>query len=488
MKHQSINPPLQRLFISCLILFSFGQCSPTAPKESELAEKPNVLFIAVDDLRPELNCYGKSQIQSPNIDKLAQEGILFSRAYCNVPVCGASRASLLTGTRPTRNRFLDYDAWAEKDNPDAVTLPQHFRNNGYFTVSNGKIFHHLTDSEDSWDEIWFPNSTTGQISDYLRPENQALVASGKRGYPYEKAAVSDSAYFDGKVANKAIEDLRKLKEGNKPFFLALGFFKPHLPFNAPDKYWELYDRQNISLPLTYQDSAHAPDAAFHNFGELRSYHGLPSEGPVSDSIALSLIHGYYASTSYMDAQVGRVLNALEELGLKENTIVVLWGDHGYNLGDHGLWCKHCNFNTSLQAPLLFAGPGMPEKKRVNQLVEFVDIFPTLNEMAGLPPLPDQLEGASMLPIMQQEGAPWDGRIVSKWHNGLSIKIDHYLYTEWSKSDSTVYARMLFDHAKDPHERMNIAELPENQELVRSLQQELYESRGKDFNEEVKGVE
>ncbi|AHM61161.1 Iduronate-2-sulfatase [Flammeovirgaceae bacterium 311] len=452
-----------------------------------MAEKPNVLFITVDDLRPELNCYGKSHIQSPNIDKLAQGGILFSRAYCNVPVCGASRASFLTGTRPTRNRFLTYDTWAEKDNPEAIPLPQHFRNNGYFTVSNGKVFHNPTDSEDSWDEIWQPEDV--HFRTYLTAENLALAASIKKGYPYERAAVSDSIYYDGKVATKAIVDLQKLKGGDKPFFLAVGFFRPHLPFNAPEKYWNLYERRNISLPVTYKDSANAPAVAFlHNFAEMKQYYGYPPKGPVSDSIAISLIHGYYASVSYVDAQVGRVLDALEELGLKENTIVVLLGDHGFNLGEHGTWCKHSNFNTSLQAPLLFSGPGVPENKKSNQLVEFVDIFPTLIDLANLPTLPNQLEGASMLPIMQQEDAPWDGRIVSKYVDGLTIKTGHYMYTEWSKSDSNVYARMLFDHARDPDERMNIAELPESQELIRRLQQELYENRGKDFNEEVKRVE
>ena len=492
MENKAILHFFNRIFIFGLFFLFFIKCSSIPPKEDPQAavplKKPNILFIAVDDLRPELNCYGKSHIQSPSIDQIAKEGVLFTRAYCNVPVCGASRASLLTGARPTRNRFIRFDTWAEKDYPEATTLPEHFRNNGYYTISNGKIFHHQEDSQEGWDENWFPSSATGQISDYLSPENVEFVKNGTRGYPFERAEVSDSAYFDGKLANKAIEDLRKLKDSDKPFFLALGFFKPHLPFNAPAKYWDLYDRQKISLPETYQDSANAPDAAFHNFGELRHYQGVPAEGPVSDSMAISLIHGYYASLSYMDAQLGRVLAALEDLGLKENTIVILWGDHGYNLGEHGLWCKHCNFNSALQAPLLVAGPGVPRNKKLHQLVEFVDIFPTLTEMAGLPALPEQLEGASMVPLFHQETAPWKEQVVSKFHNGISIKTNQYLYTEWSTSDSAIYARMLFDHERDPLEKRNIAEDPNAQVLVQELQQKLHANWGKDFNKEKAEVQ
>lgn len=471
---------LKNLLLSGILLLVFGQCTP--PTQSNPAtEKLNVLFIVVDDLRPELNSYGKKQVLSPNIDQLAQEGAIFNRAYCNIPVCGASRASFLTGTRPTRNRFITYYAAAEEEHPEAVTLPGHFRNNGYYTISNGKIFHHTTDSEDSWDEIWFPKSNTG---DYQNPENISLIAAGERGYPYEKADVEDSAYFDGKIANKAIEDLQKLKAADKPFFLAVGFMKPHLPFNAPAKYWEMYDRSKISLPDTYRNVANAPQAAIHNSGELKRYHSVPPSGPVSDSMAISLIHGYYAAVSYMDAQVGKVLETLDSLGLKESTLVVLLGDHGYNLGEHTMWAKHCNFNSSLQSPLYMTGPGIPKNKAVNQVVEFVDIFPTLTEMVGLPSLGDQLEGASVVPILNDDAAPWDNEAVSKYENGISIKTDRYLYTEWSTSDTAIYARMLFDHQNDPAEKHNIAELPENQALVKALQQKLHSNWGKDFNREL----
>lgn len=487
LKNNQILHQFRSLFYSVVLILIFSQCT-TFKKETQLKEKPNILFIAVDDLRPELNSFGEDHMVSPNIDQLAQEGVIFTRAYCNIPVCGASRASLLTGTRPTRNRFISYYSSAEEEYSEAVTLPEHFRDNGYYTISNGKIFHHTTDSKDSWDEIWFPKSNTGEVGNYLNPENVSIAATGKRGYPYEKAYVNDSAYFDGKIANKAIQDLRKLQEGDKPFFLAVGFMKPHLPFNAPAKYWEMYDRQKISLPDTYRDSAGAPQQAIHNSGELRRYYGVPASGPVSDSMAISLIHGYYASVSYMDAQVGRVLAALETLGLKENTLVILWGDHGYNLGEHTLWAKHCNFNSSLRAPLVMAGPGVPKNKKLNHVVEFVDIFPTLLEMAELPSLADQLEGTSMVPILNDDAATWDNQAISKYNNGISIKTDRYLYTEWSKSDSAIDARMLFDHQNDLKEKHNIAEIPENQALVKELQQKLHHSWGKDFNKERAVVE
>ena len=287
------------LYFLSFILLGFGG-QPSGP-EVAVVEKPNVLFIAVDDLRPELGCYGQSYIHSPHLDQLAQEGVLFRRAYCNIPVCGASRASLLTGARPTRNRFLGYDTWAEKDYPEAITLPQHFQNNGYHTISNGKIFHHQTDSEDSWNEIWRP-SGLGSWRDYLLAENLALdTEEGQRGPAYEKAEVADSAYFDGKIADKTIEDLKKLKAQGKPFFLATGFLKPHLPFNAPARYWDMYDRDSITLPDNYYAPKNAPKAAIHDWGELRNYHDIPKEGPLSDSMALTLIHGYYACVSYTDA-------------------------------------------------------------------------------------------------------------------------------------------------------------------------------------------
>ncbi len=430
-------------------------------------KKPNVLFIAVDDLRPQLGCYGHKQMMSPNIDRLASEGVTFLRSYCQVPVCGASRASLLTGARPTPNRFLGYDTWAEKDLPGALSLAQHFKNNGYHTISNGKIFHHRTDCIDSWSED--PFRPAGPWRNYLLEESRKLEASNspKRGPAYEAADVADNAYFDGMIADKGMADLRRLKSMDKPFFLALGFFKPHLPFNAPKKYWDMYKREQIDLADNPFTPRGAPDAALHNWGELRAYAGIPPKGPLSDEQARTLIHGYYACVSYTDAQIGRVVAELETLGLRDNTTIILWGDHGWNLGEHGLWCKHCNFETSLHSPLVITGPGIKNGQRCNALTEYLDIYPSLCELCGLP-IPKHAQGKSFVPLLRNPDRPWKKAVFSRYFRGDSVKTDRYRYTQWRRKDGTIYARMLYDHSVDPVENVNIAELPRNKDLVEEL--------------------
>jgi len=242
---------------------------------NQTPQQPNILFIAVDDLRPELGCYGKEHIESPNIDHLAAQGTRFDRSYCNIPVCGASRASLMTGLRPARNRFLSYLTRADEEASGITTLPGHFRNNGYYTISNGKIFHHDDDAIDSWDEIWHPVSSSPSWRDYAILDNIRMDTSDRsRGPAFERAPVPDSAYKDGKTAEKTIQDLRMLKEKDQPFFLATGFLKPHLPFNAPEKYWKLYDGKVI-LPANNYPPENAPKESLHNSGELRAYAGIP---------------------------------------------------------------------------------------------------------------------------------------------------------------------------------------------------------------------
>ena len=431
------------------------------------SKKPNVLFIAVDDLRPQLGCYGHKQMLSPNIDRLASDGVTFLRSYCQVPVCGASRASLLTGVRPTRDRFISYDVWAEKDLPGVLSLPKHFRNNGYHTISNGKIFHHSNDCRDSWSENpWRPK---GAWQNYLLEKNKKLAqkGSGGKGPAFESADVPDNAYFDGMIADKGISDLRRLKKNDKPFFLALGFFKPHLPFNAPKRYWDLYKRQDIDLADNPFRPRGAPDAALHNWGELRAYEGIPRKGRLSDELAHTLIHGYYACVSYTDAQIGRVLSELDRLGLRRNTIVVLWGDHGWNLGEHSLWCKHCNFETSLHSPLIVTAPGIKPGIKTNALTEYVDIYPSLCKLCNLP-LPAHLHGKSFVPLMKNPNRLWKKAVFSRYYNGDSVKTDRYRYTEWHRKNGTMYARMLYDHRTDPHENVNISELSRNKEVVEKL--------------------
>lgn len=437
-------------------------------------EKPNVLFIAVDDLRPELGCYGQEHIKSPHIDKLASEGLIFNRAYCNIPVCGASRASLLSGIRPNRNRFLDYKTWQDKDVPGAVSLPMHFKNNGYSTVSLGKIYHHFTDGKGSWNTQWMPNPKVCKTwRDYLTEENNKLDTGNRsRGKPFEKADANDDDYKDGMIAKRAIEELRRFKENKNPFFLAVGFLKPHLPFNAPSKYWDMYDSKEIKLPPNMNQPENAPDECMHTFGELRAYNSIPKVGDVSKSVALKMIHGYYACVSYTDAQIGRVLDELKSLGLDKNTIIILWGDHGWHLGEHNLWCKHCNFEKVLHTPLIIKAPGKKQNIKTNALVEYVDIYPSLCELAGLD-APFHLQGKSFVPLTENPELPWKQEVYCRWIKGETLVTMSHTYTEWLNDNTgEVDARMMYDLTNDPEETVNIAEEEHYKKLVQELSEKL----------------
>ena len=464
--------------------------------------KSNILFLAVDDLRPQLGCYGHTKMISPNIDRIAEMGTTFARAYCNVPVCGASRASLLTGLYPTRSRFTEAHSKAQTDAPDAMSMQTHFKSNGYHTISNGKIYQHVTDYVDGWSEKpWRPNGDWWGWQAYLAEESKEVIrqqiargngAPGpfykvenepgkyhalpglglvKSGPAYEAPDVADNDYPDGMLADKVILDLQNLKDQSEPFFLAAGFVKPHLPFAAPKKYWDFYDRNQIDLADNPFRPQGAPDEALHNWPELRSYAGIPAQGPLDDELARTLIHGYYACVSYTDAQIGRILDELERLDLAKNTIIVLWGDHGWNLGEHGLWCKHATFETSLHSPLLVSSPEYQGGQVSNALTEFVDIYPTLCELAGLD-VPAGLHGKSLVPLMQNPDQEWKQMVYSRYKNGESIKTDHYRYTEYYDDNGNMTSRMLYDHRTDPHENVNIVERPENKNLVSELTQKL----------------
>lgn len=463
------------------ISFLFVSCKGEKKEEVIVEEKKqmNILFIAVDDLRPELNFYGANHIQSPNLDKLADESLVFNRAYCNIPVCGASRASLLTGMRPTRHRFINYSTRADTDAPNAISLPKLLKQNGYTTISNGKIYHNNDDDSLAWDNRWFPK---GNIRNYQLEKNiiengSANLAMGGAS-SHEMAEVDDSAYFDGEIAQKGIEDLKMLKNKNQPFFLALGFMKPHLPFNAPKKYWDLYDRNEIELPESYVRPKSTPKQAFHNYGELRNYGNIPKKGDVPEALAKELIHGYYACVSYVDAQIGLVLDELKRLELEDDTIVILWGDHGWNLGDHKLWCKHVTFETALRTPLVIKVPGKTKGQKTNAIVEYIDVYPSLLELVGLD-APKNIEGQSFVPILNGE-IPQKDWAVSKFKDAVTLIKGDLFYTEWTKDDGVAYARMLFDHKTDPLELDNLAEKLEYQDIVRQLATELRAKWGKDF--------
>ncbi len=463
-----------KIVVLSMVFTSFGFSQSLTKQKNVQSQKPNILFIAVDDLRPELNFYGANHIKSPNLDKLAGESLIFERAYCNVPVCGASRASLMTGARPTRKRFIDAHTKKNEDYPEAISLPLLLKQNGYQTISNGKIYHYGNDDAKAWDEIW----QTSTLWTYALPESQEIRKNTPRGLPTEIADVHDSIYRDGKLALKVIKDLQKLKTSNKPFFLTMGVAKPHLPFCAPKKYWDLYDRNDIKLPESYVQPETTPKQAFHNFGELRQYENIPKKGDLPDHLAKELIHGYYASVSYIDAQIGLVLDELKRLNLDENTIVILWGDHGWNLGDHKLWCKHINFETALRTPLIIKVPGETAGEKTDAITEYIDIYPSLAELTGLE-IPNTVEGKSFVPIIngQKSDKNW---AVSKFKDGVTLIKDDLFYTEWTDDAGVAYARMLFDHKTDPLELDNLAEKPAYQETVKVLSKELREKMGKRF--------
>jgi len=430
------------------------------------AGKPNILFILVDDLRPQLGCYGHKEIISPNIDRLASEGMLFDRAYVQVSVCGASRASFMTGLYPTAERFVTYHTYAQEDAPGIVDIPGHFKANGYTTLSNGKVYHHADDNAASWSEIHRPKD----YRFYLKPENRKL--EWKEMVPYEAADVPDNAYPGGALAEKVCLDIRRAKREGTPFFITAGFTKPHLPFNAPKKYWDLYDPEKIELADNPFAPEGAPKQALCRWGELRDgYGGIPKEGNLPDEMARKLVHGYYACVSYTDAMVGKVLDELEAQGMRDDTIVILCGDHGWQLGEHSLWCKHTVFNTSLYTPLMVSAPGF-KPGRTEAMVEFVDIYPSLCELAGLP-MPEHLQGRSFVPLMSDPSRDWKKAVFGRYHAGESVMTERYHYAEWADG-----ARMLYDNQKDPDENVNISENPENRKIVEEMQKLLLEHRNK----------
>ena len=467
-----MNITLMKLPLVLLLIWLATEPSLAQPP------KPNVLFIAVDDLRPELGCYGKQHIHSPNIDRLASTGTVFERAYCMVPTCGASRASLMTGLRPTRNRFVTYKANAEKEAPGIATLNTHFKNHGYHTVSNGKVYHNLRDSESGWSEApWTP---TDIGIDYRLKENRVLAGQDdtKRGPPFESADAPDQAYPDARIAAKAINDLQRLKDKDEPFFLAVGFFKPHLPFVAPKKYWDLYDKDSIGLPNNYYPPQDAPQESIHRWGELRAYATVPQDGPLSNAMARDLIHGYYACVSFTDAQVGRLLNALDHLGLAKNTIVVLWGDHGWNLAEHTLWCKHSCFETSMHAPLIVRAPSVTSgNQRTPALTEFIDLYPSLCDLAGLP-APEHLEGESFVPHLKDPALPGKAFAIGRFKKGDTIRTEKFRFTQYFNAKGKPTGRMLYDHQNDPGENVNVAEHETQSDRVKNLATQLQQGIGK----------
>ncbi|MCC9609501.1 sulfatase [Blastopirellula sp. JC732] len=454
-------------------------------------KRPNVLFIAVDDLRTELGCYGDDWIHSPNIDRLAASGTVFTRAYCQQAVCSPSRTSLMTGLRPDSTRVYDLVTHFRKNIPDVVTLGQHFKQNGYYSVSMGKIYHGGYDDLPTWSE---PARKPKGGNGYVLPENKVLLnekrvaAKAKglkgtalsravRGPATEMADVPDNAYTDGAIAELAVKSLRELSKRDEPFFLAVGFVKPHLPFNAPKKYWDMYDPAKIELAANPFPPKNVTPYSLTTWGEMRVYEGIPKKGDLTEDQARQLKHGYYASVSFTDANVGKLLDELDKLKLTDDTIVVLWGDHGWKLGEHNCWCKHTNFENDANAPLIIRAPGQKSPGAKSEaLVEFVDIYPTLCELADLS-LPERLEGTSAAPLLDTPDAKWKSAAFSQYPRGnimgYTMKTDQYRFTAWkNKKTGEVVATELYDHQVDPAENENVAGEAENAQLVAKLQERL----------------
>ena len=492
------------------------------------AEKPNVLFIAVDDLRPELGCYGSPIAVSPNLDALAKDGLLFNRAYCQQAICRPSRASLMTGSRPeTTGLFHNYVALRELQ-PDILTLPQHFVANGYETVYCGKIFHNGdTDEGTSWSRnpVKWVKGIKKPKGAYALPENNKMKADNMKrmrakygdaakkglaaGPAYEKADVPDTAYIDGYNTQLAIATMKEMAANkDKPFFMAMGYKLPHLNWCAPTKYWDLYDPAKI--PMATETEAPMAGAAMglHASFELRTRAGIPKTGPLGEQLSRTLKHAYLASTSYVDAQIGKLIAALEAADLRDNTIIVVWGDHGWHLGDMGVWGKATNYEIATRVPLMIWSPKMKARgAKTDALVELVDIFPTLCELAGIPS-PDHLEGHSFarlmdnpkLPwkkaafsqypnpalrewaanplsqgmretwfgplikevegrIIEQQGQKWDRELFEKHLMGYTMRTDRYRLVLWKDHRDAkaepIYVE-LFDHKTDPSETKNVA--------------------------------
>jgi iduronate 2-sulfatase len=466
-----------------IVLFPFAAFSAEAAQPAKL----NVLFFVSDDLRPELGCYGNTVIKSPNIDRLAQRGMVFDRAYCQQAVCSPSRSSVMTGTRPDSTKVWDLNTHFRKALPDVVTLSQLFKSHGYFAQGMGKIYHSGFDDAASWsapnaDAAPLKTPGSGRRKKPAAPaasETPGKVTATDRGAAFGISGDEPNGGGEGELANAAIAALRKFKADAQPFFLAVGFRKPHLPFVSPKAYWDMYDPEKIPLAPNRSLPTGAPPYALVNKGELWSYSGVPDTGHLPDAYARQLKHGYYAAVSYMDAQLGRVLDELDTLGLSENTIVVLWGDHGWKLGEHDRWCKHSNVEDDTRAPLLISSPKMKAAGgHTKALVEFVDIYPTVADLAGLP-LPPHLEGTSLRPLMEAPEKSVKSAAFSQYPRGgklmgYSMRTDRYRFTRWVDRDdaSRVDSVELYDHESDPQENTNIAGEPANKELVERLTAQL----------------
>ena len=502
--------PMGRILLAsaCLILAACGQ--PDVP-----LQRPNVLFIAMDDMRPLLGCYGDDAIRTPHIDGLAARGATFTRAYCQAPQCSPSRVSIMTGLRPqTTKHYSNRHPFQREEYRDIATVSQHFKNHGYHSQSYGKIYHDGADDPASWSvpsspgrdrEMWevadqeaiakVPFSERASVPTIIRPRLDCPAI--------QAPDVPDEALYAGRMTGQAIETIAQLRD--RPFFLAVGYRRPHLPLVAPKKYFDWYPTDQVTLPKQRQPPRDVPLWSIYNsvtywsaeriWGiefpkypssleealrfagfELRSYQGIPMDGPLPDPLQKEVWQAYMASVSYVDAQIGRLLRALKENGLTERTIVVLWSDHGWHLGEHGTWAKMTLFEWATRVPLIVVQRDQSQPVRSAALVELVDVYPTLAELAGLP-VPEHVEGTSLVPLFEDPDRSWKRAAFSQFpchdHSmGRSLRTDRYRYTEWEGLDGQILGRELYDHRMDPLELVNLADSPASAGTVSALSQQL----------------
>lgn len=474
-----ISRLLRPLFV---LLFSFFATGFLQAKE-----RPNVLMIIADDLNTTLGCYGHPEVKTPNIDRLAGAGTLFERAYCQQAVCNPSRASALTGRRPDRLGIWDLRQHFRRKFPDIVTLPQHFKNNGYFTQGIGKVFHNghmgLAGDPESWSvpATW---QMGGHFQDWVVPGEPFDTLPKKKGPPIQRVDVPDHAYWDGRIADDAVEVLNQRSAKDAPFFLAVGFWKPHLPFNAPKKYWDLYDRESVAPPANPDPPSGVPELALHNWKELRNYAGMPENGELTAAQVAELRHGYLAAVSFLDTQVGKVLDALDRNQLRDNTVIVFFSDHGFHLGEHSIWAKTSNFERDAGVPLIVSSPGQKQRgARTRSLAELLDLYPTLVELCGLPRR-EALDGVSLRPVLDDPEATVRQHALTQHPRpayyrghpefmGYSLRTGRFRYTEWRQwKDGSVAARELYNHRNDPLETANLAGKSKYAATVKRLSQQL----------------
>jgi len=440
----------------------------------------NVLFVAVDDLRPELGCYGNQEIKSPNIDALASESVVFKRAYCQQAICMASRASIMTGMLPETAELFRCGPVNEAY-PEQAKLDDIFRDNGYQVKAFGKIYHHAEDHLKQFGNEWLGENSHSeeQGRGYLDPKSISRIYDDSgRGPAFESPDVNDTCYFDGYQAEQAVDAIEGFAKAGKPFFLAVGFKKPHLPFNAPQKYWDLYRQDEFDLAANPYLPKNYTQHTIYNFGELRNYNGIPKgKEPFSEELQRNLIHGYYACVSYMDAQLGKILQKLKETGLDKNTVVVLWGDHGWKLGEHGMWCKHTNFELDTHVPLIIKVPGQ-DAFESDSFAELIDIYPTLADICNLE-APANIQGESLMPAIKKSGKYVRTEAYSMYPHyrdnrkqlviGYSLVNKRYRYIRWVHIETgKVEAEELYDHSTDPDENVNIAGSDENSEVLAEM--------------------